>query len=62
MQGAQQFFAAVGAGYFDTVSQAQEVYCETYQTNYFPNSDRHELYETMYQKYLALGEFMENII
>lgn len=53
-------YAAVAAGYFDSVSDAQGVFCETYHANYFPDEKRNRMYEKMYQDYLRLGNFVEN--
>jgi len=52
-------YAAVAAEIYDKVEDAQYAYCEQYQPTYLPAKDRHEMYERMYKKYLALGEAVE---
>jgi len=54
-------YASVAAGIFHTVEQGQERCCEPYRANYFPDESKKAMYESMYKKYLQLGEMAEAI-
>ena len=53
-------YAAVASGVFESVEEGQKKYCEQYKANYFPDESRREMYESMYEDYLCLGEAVEN--
>ncbi|MBO6046351.1 MAG: ribulokinase [Erysipelotrichaceae bacterium] len=49
-------YAAVAAGLYDNVSQAQEVLCLKAKPHYFPDAQRHARLDQLYQKYLELSK------
>ena len=53
-------YAAVSAGVFPSLAQAQKVYCRTYQADYVPNPQRTGEYARLYGSYLKLGDFAES--
>lgn len=53
-------YGAVASGVFMSVVDAQKVFCQPYKANYYPNQKRHMRYETQYNNYLKLGEFVES--
>jgi L-ribulokinase len=50
-------FAAVAAGEFGSVSEAQKVMASPVHRTYLPNPERVEVYQQLYSKYQALGRF-----
>jgi L-ribulokinase len=54
-------YAAVSAGVFNSITEAQKVYCKEYQADYIPNGQNTRRYSELYNAYLKLGNFMENI-
>ena len=52
-------FAAVGAGLFTSVQEAQQAMCAPYKPDFFPRAEFHDWYMKEYQKYIELGEYME---
>lgn len=50
-------FAAVAAGEFATVSEAQTVLASPVHSTYLPNPERVAVYQSLYAKYQALGQF-----
>jgi len=52
-------FAAVAAGVYAKVEDAQTAMFGGYERDYFPNPENVKAYEILYEKYLKLGEFTE---
>lgn len=52
-------YAAVAAGIFDNILDAQSRLCEEYKPNYYPNKDTHLSLEVKYRMYCCLGEKTE---
>jgi L-ribulokinase len=52
-------FAAVGAGIYQTVEEAQEKMNQGFAKEYFPNPENHQIYLNIYEKYLQLGAFTD---
>lgn len=52
-------FAAVGAGIYQTVEEAQDKMNQGFAKEYFPNPENHQVYLTIYEKYLQLGAFTD---
>lgn len=52
-------FAAVAAGVHPDVQQAQNAICEGIVREYQPDFTKKQAYDTLYQKYLALGDVEE---
>lgn len=52
-------YAAVSAGLYDTIEEAQEHLCEGYTRSYDPDPVKKDAYEKLYAKYCALAEFVE---
>lgn len=52
-------YAAVAAGIFDNILDAQNRLCEKYEPNYYPNKETHSLLESKYRMYCCLGEKTE---
>ena len=55
-------FAAVVAGVYPNVEEAQKAMGQGFITEYQPNEDNHRVYMDVYEKYLKLGKFTETII
>ncbi|ARK09141.1 ribulokinase [Fibrella sp. ES10-3-2-2] len=53
--------AAVAAGVHPTLSEAQQAMGSGFDASYAPRPDKVAIYETLYQKYLTLGAFVENV-
>jgi L-ribulokinase len=53
-------FASVAAGVHPTLEVAQQVMGSGFDAEYHPKPERVAIYETLYQKYLTLGEFIQN--
>ncbi len=52
--------AATAAGVYQTMAAAQTAMASGYDATFHPQQDRVAVYEKLYQKYLALGGFVEN--
>lgn len=52
-------YAAVAAGIFDNILDAQSRLFEEYKPNYYPNKDTHLSLEVKYRMYCCLGEKTE---
>lgn len=53
--------AATAAGVYPTIPAAQQAMNSGFDAQYLPNLEKHEIYKTLYQKYLSLGVVMENL-
>jgi L-ribulokinase len=53
-------FAAVVAGVYSKVEDAQKAMGQGFLTEYLPDKTRHEIYKEMYKEYVSLGTFTEN--
>jgi L-ribulokinase len=53
-------FAAVAAGVYRKVEDAQNAMGAGFANTYYPNENDHKLYWELYKKYLKLGESSEN--
>ncbi|MBE7550153.1 MAG: ribulokinase [Anaerolineales bacterium] len=53
-------YAAVAAGVYNTLQDAQAAMSEGFLSVYIPEKERVERYNELYQKYLRLGEFVEH--
>jgi L-ribulokinase len=51
--------AAVAAGVFSSVPEAQAAMGSGFDATYFPEKDKVEIYAHLYKKYLVFGEFIE---
>jgi L-ribulokinase len=54
-------FAAVVAGIYPNVETAQKAMGQGFVSEYLPNKDNHQSYLALYDKYLKLGNFTENL-
>lgn len=52
-------FAATAAGVYSCVQDAQKAMSSGFATEYYPDSEKTEIYERMYRRYCALGRFSE---
>ncbi|MDR1415883.1 MAG: ribulokinase [Prevotellaceae bacterium] len=52
-------FAAVAAGVYAKVEDAQQAMAQGFASSYTPDGKRHEAYARLYAKYRTLGEFSE---
>jgi L-ribulokinase len=52
-------FAAVAAGVYDKVEDAQKAMGQGFAFEYVPNKENHQLYLELYKKYQAIGKFTE---
>ncbi len=48
-------FAAVAAGLYGSVPEAQQKMCPGFSKEYFPDMERHAIYDRLYKRYLKLG-------
>jgi L-ribulokinase len=55
-------FAAVVAGVYPTVEEAQKAMGQGFAFEYIPNEENHSLYLELYKKYQALGKFTETTL
>lgn len=55
-------FAAVAAGLYTKVEEAQKAMGQGFETEYFPNAKNTKAYHSIYQKYLQLGHFTEHTL
>ena len=49
-------YAAVAAGVYDTIVDAQKTMCQGFSKEYTPNQERGPVYDKLYAKYLKIGE------
>lgn len=49
-------FASVAVRIYDSVDDAQESMCQGFSKEYFPNQERRTIYDTLFSKYLKIGE------
>lgn len=54
-------FAAVAAGVYPCIEEAQDAMGKGILTEYLPDPDRHNRYEILYQKYLELGKISRKV-
>jgi L-ribulokinase len=54
-------FAAVAAGIYRRVEDAQQAMGQGFAAEYIPNGENHRLYLERYKKYLSLGRFTEEL-
>ena len=52
-------FAAVNAGEYSKVTDAQKVMGQGFETTYYPNEENHKKYLPLYENYLKLGSWTE---
>ena len=52
-------FAAVAAGEFEKVEEAQKAMGQGFAFTYQPNMENHALYNNLYKNYQQLGKFTE---
>lgn len=52
-------FAAVVAGVYNNIEEAQKAMGQGFSHEYFPNAENHSIYMELYKKYSALGKFTE---
>jgi L-ribulokinase len=52
--------ASVAAGIHKNISEAQKAMGSGFEEEFFPNKDASEKYDKLFEKYLALGLFVEN--
>ena len=53
-------FAAVAAGVYNKVEDAQAAMGMGFSSEYQPDMENHELYQELYKQYVAIGKFTEN--
>jgi L-ribulokinase len=53
-------FAAVAAGLYPTVEEAQRALSPGFEAEYSPDPERAKLYDRLYREYLAAGAFIES--
>lgn len=52
-------FAAVAAGVYDKVEDAQKAMGQGFEKTYYPNAEKVKVYKQLYQQYVAFGAFIE---
>jgi L-ribulokinase len=52
--------AATAAGVYPTMQEAQKAMSSGFDAVFYPNKDRVEVYEKLYEKYVKMGSFVEN--
>lgn len=52
-------YAAVAAGLFSDIEEAQLIYCEAYEADYYPDSNNQQDYAVKYQQYIDLAQHIE---
>lgn len=52
-------FAAVAAGVYPTIGEAQAAMGQGFEREYIPNENNREIYDGLYRKYIRLGNFTE---
>jgi L-ribulokinase len=53
-------YAATSCGLYESIEKAQDSICEGYIKTYVPNIEKREAYIELYNKYCALGAFVED--
>lgn len=53
-------YAAVAAGLFASIEEAQQIYCEPYEADFNPNPDKQQDYAVKYEQYLKLAQNIED--
>ncbi|NIJ53042.1 ribulokinase [Dyadobacter arcticus] len=53
-------FAAVASGIHSTLQEAQDAMSSGFDLTYQPRQEQSKVYQTLYQKYLQSGDFLEN--
>ena len=51
--------AATAAGVFENIIEAQKAMGSGFDTTYFPEKEKVEIYKKLYEKYLSFGQFIE---
>lgn len=54
-------YAAAAAGFFRSISDAQESFCEPYRIDFMPDESKSNKYDKIYKNYLACGSLIEAI-
>jgi L-ribulokinase len=54
-------FAATAAGAYATVADAQDAMNSGFAKEYFPEPDQVKIYDEVYQRYLKLGAYCEEV-
>ena len=49
-------YAAVAAGIYSTISEAQQAISSGFSDEYFPNTERGAIYDRLYQRYKSIGK------
>lgn len=52
--------AATAAGVFENINEAQKAMGSGFDSTYFPEKEKVDIYKKLYSKYLTFGEFIEN--
>ena len=55
-------FAAVNAGIYKKVEEAQKALGQGFEKEFTPNTEKHKKYINIYEKYLNLGEITEKLM
>lgn len=55
-------FAATAAGIYDKVEEAIAAMNSGFSKEYQPNAENHQTYQALYEKYLQLGRFTEEVL
>ena len=53
-------FAAVAAGVYETIEEAQKALGKGFSVEYIPDYSKYKIYMKMYDKYAKMGQFTEN--
>lgn len=53
-------FSATAAGIYSQVEQAMQAMGAGFEKTYYPNLEKVDLYQKRYQKYLSMGNYLEN--
>jgi L-ribulokinase len=51
--------AATAAGVFENINEAQKAMGSGFDATYFPEKEKVEVYEKLYEKYISFGQFIE---
>ncbi|GIP34458.1 ribulokinase [Paenibacillus sp. J2TS4] len=52
-------YAAVAAGLFTSIQEAQRIYCEPYEADYYPDPNKQQDYAMRYEQYIQLAQSIE---
>lgn len=55
-------FAATAAGIYPTVEKAKDIMASTFEKEYYPDSEKAEVYAEMYERYKSFGKLIEKRI